>query len=191
MESPRRVAQRRTQHGASRLTFVAAIVVFVLAGCRTYGGHGTVDANNAKLRAAAAQFSSEAEQAADDLERLSAVGRVEPNLIAELGDAVADHAADADALAAELDRSESLGYRDASRLLGTVISLRREYANKYQYLLRSMVGDSTRLDPDRAARYQSVPAAWFRATGQTLTVDDVIQIQPKAPSAPPAEPLTP
>ena len=174
MQSPRHGAQRRTLHGATRLRFVAAIVVFVLAGCRTYGGHGTVDANNAKLRAEAAQFSSEAQQGAVDLERLSGVRRIDPNLIAVLGDTVAEHAADANALAAELDRSESLGYRNASRLLGTVISLRREYANRYQYLFRAMVGDSTRSDPDRAARYQSVPAAWFRATGRTLTVDDVI-----------------
>jgi outer membrane PBP1 activator LpoA protein len=187
MHGPRRDAQRSLIRNAHQLTFVAVLVMFVLAGCRTYGGHGTVVANNAQLRAEAARFASEAQQASNDLQRLAASGRVDPNVIATYGDAVAEHVADAGTLTAELDRSESLNYRDASRLLGAVVTLRREYTNRYQYLLRSMVGDSMSTDPDRAARYQSVPAAWFRTTGRVFTVDEVIQGRPVTSSGRPAE----
>lgn len=155
-------------------TLAVVLVVCILAGCRTYGGHGTVEANNARLHAASAKLTSSAESASSDLQRLAASGRFDPNVLDAYRAVVEEHTTEAEELAMKLETSGTLNYRDASRLLGGVITDQHEYENKYQALLRSMAGDMQAPDPERASRYHVVPAAWFKASDRALTVDDVL-----------------
>lgn len=161
----------RSLRKASQSFILATLVV--VAGCRTYGGeYSGTEANNDQLRLVAERLAGSAERAADSHRRLGSVQGVDPALMAEYGDIVDEHRAAAVELAAFLDSSTSLGYRSASRRLGAAISATRGFENRYQAVLRAIVGDTSRAEPDRESRYGMVPA-YYHVEETSLTIDDV------------------
>lgn len=159
-----------------RSTILLALfaVVSVTTGCRTYGGHGSVEANNAQLAVAVQSLVGDARQAGSELQTLAASGMIDDELIEAFAAVVEEHLAVAESLASSLNEDGSLGYRAASRKLGAVVSTRRVYRDKYQSLLRAMAGSAERPGPERTARYQILPAAYHRAAAGVLTANDVV-----------------
>lgn len=156
----------------------SAALVFTLLvplGCRTYGGYGSVDANNEQLRAVAQSFVASASAAERDADRLAAISGLDARYVNAFRAVATQHADAAARIAGELEEDASFGYRGASRKLGAVVSEQRQFSDQYQSILRAIIDDSGMPSAERTARYQVVPASYFRAAQRTITVDDVIQ----------------
>ena len=161
---------------ASKATILATLI---FAGCRTYGGYDSAALSDERVRAIAVEFADDAETAAKDFQRLSGATHLDAGLVAKFGAVVDEHRGAAAPETAALAASDRLTYRAASRKLGAIVSMRRDYNDRYQSVLRAMTATADRpsgpLAQDRPARYQAVPASYFRSNGDVVTVDDVVR----------------
>lgn len=155
----------------------AAIVITLLfpLGCRTYGGYGSVDANNEQLRVVVASFSSSASAAVRDADRLAGIPGIDAGYVESFRATAANHTEAAERVAAELEADSDLTYRAASRKLGAVVSEQRQFSDQYQSILRAILNTPGVPSAERVSRYPVVPAAYFRAAQRSVSIDDVVQ----------------
>ncbi len=154
-------------------TLLSALLL--LTGCRTYGGYGTVEANNVQLSAEVAEFSASLAQAETQYEQLRSAANLDQGLVDEYLRTLEAHRAMSSRVSGEIAANDRFRYRAASRKLGAMITQSRQFHNRYQQILRAMVGDDSIAEPTRIARYQAVPPTFIRSTDRALTAAEVIR----------------
>lgn len=159
----------------STVQAVLVCAVFLLAGCRTYGGHGTVDANNLQLGAEVAEFSAALAQAESQYDQLRSAANLDQELVEEYRRTLEAHRAISARISGEIADNDRFQYRAASRKLGAIITQSRQLHNRYQNVLRAFVGDDAIVDPTRGSRYSAIPPSVLRGTDTALTAADVIR----------------
>lgn len=164
---------------------VAVLVLFVLTGCRTYGGYGTEPETIDQIRIANDQFAEEMERARAEYEYLLEQVQQDPGLVAFAESYLAILQLQEQKLLENLDLAESAydnpdNYRTLSRVYGAIISNQNVVEDRYDALYRVMVEARTQqVLPEEAlppARWQVAPPEYdrMRRVLQQRSVRDIL-----------------
>ena len=196
-----------------RLIGAVLLLVFVAAGCRTYGGYGSTEVTLEKIQQATQRFAEDYERAqgesaalqraADADASLAALAQRFTDVVGGHGEAVAAQQALA-AEAAERTGSNILfawvgpdDYRWLHRTYGAIISDQQIVQDRYGEVLgdlKEAKGMASAASVEEEGRYQVAPHFYKRieyAHGQQSVADILSQARSAAPTAAPSDDTTP
>ncbi len=164
--------------------FIAAFVLVVTSGCRTYGQYGNTEAIPAQMQRAVQQFADDLARAESDILALSEAAAQNAALQpaeSAYRDLIAKHQTFLEAHRAIAAEYEDGGdYRALNREYGAIISEQRLVATRYAELharVRRVVnGQSPAPEATMESRYVVNPAFYTRAQNrQRLSMQDALR----------------
>jgi hypothetical protein len=164
--------------------FIAAVVLVVTSGCRTYGQYGNTEAIPAQMQQAVQQFADDLERAESDILALSEAtaqnAALQPAESA-YRDLIAKHRTFLEAHRAIAAEYEDGGdYRALNREYGAIISEQRlvstRYAELHARVRRVVTGQPPALAATPESRYVVNPAYYMRVQNrQRLSMQDALR----------------
>jgi hypothetical protein len=149
---------------AARVSVPILLSLLLLAGCRTYGGHGSEEGKLTQVaRLVEWAGQEQGRLSGDELALREGAERI-PALVAYLPRLSDLSASLADATSRWASRADRLGpmssYRELSRALGSMIAERQGYEDRYRRMTDDMAAALAGQEaaPRPASRYQVAPA---------------------------------